>query len=150
MFWAPTEKFHVRHHESFMLYNMKLLWQFRYLKVPCYLTQFFFTVHNDRICHVVKTCSRPITGVKKHRARLVVGLATAVKCWFTSVTAKTPGVSVVYNAESLTPNTYRCCNIRFPINKTSDTCPCCTRLILVAQYSAGHVFERTRVRNNCK
>jgi hypothetical protein len=41
MFWALTEKFHVRPHESFMSHNMKLLWQLRYLKVPCYLTQFF-------------------------------------------------------------------------------------------------------------
>jgi hypothetical protein len=41
MFWALSEKFHVRQHKSFMLYNMKLLWQLRYLKVPCYLTQNF-------------------------------------------------------------------------------------------------------------
>jgi hypothetical protein len=27
-----------------MLYNMKLLWQLRYLKVPCYLTHFFYCV----------------------------------------------------------------------------------------------------------
>jgi hypothetical protein len=41
MLWALTGKFHVRQHLSFMLYNMKLLWQLRYLKVPCYLTQNF-------------------------------------------------------------------------------------------------------------
>jgi hypothetical protein len=49
MFWALTEMFHVRQHESFMLYNMKLLWQLRYLKIPYYLTQFFYCVRNEVI-----------------------------------------------------------------------------------------------------
>jgi hypothetical protein len=44
------------------------------------------------ICHVVNTSSRPITEVKQHRARSVVGWVIAVKSWFNLPLTKTPRV----------------------------------------------------------